>query len=71
MENASIGFRDGKVVFIGKSDSSEAQEAKNSAEQIIDGAGLVGLPGLVDCHTHSVWAGSRADEFARRLAGGE
>ena len=69
VENASIGFRDGKVVFIGKSDSSEAQEAKNSAEQIIDGAGLVGLPGLVDCHTHSVWAGSRADEFARRLAG--
>mmetsp|Transcript_5085 Transcript_5085/g.7739 ORF Transcript_5085/g.7739 Transcript_5085/m.7739 type:complete len:347 (+) Transcript_5085:396-1436(+) len=27
------------------------------------------MPGLVDCHTHSVWAGSRADEFQRRLAG--
>eukprot|EP00944_MAST-04C_sp_MAST-4C-sp1_P001408 g1408.t1 len=41
----------------------------NSAGVVIDGKGLVGLPGLVDCHTHTVWAGSRADEFARRLAG--
>jgi imidazolonepropionase len=27
------------------------------------------MPGLVECHTHAVWAGSRADEWARRLAG--
>lgn len=38
-------------------------------ESTLDGSGMIGLPGLVDCHTHSVWAGSRADEFARRLAG--
>ena len=35
----------------------------------IDGSGLIATPGLVDCHTHAVWAGSRADEFRRRLAG--
>ena len=27
------------------------------------------MPGLVDPHTHSIWSGSRSDEFARRLAG--
>lgn len=38
-------------------------------EQRVSGRGCVALPGLVDCHTHAVWAGSRADEFQRRLAG--
>jgi imidazolonepropionase len=32
-----------------------------------DGAWLT--PGLIDCHTHLVWGGSRADEFERKLAG--
>ena len=27
------------------------------------------IPGLVDCHTHAVWAGSRVDEFDRRAQG--
>ncbi len=27
------------------------------------------LPGFVDCHTHLVWAGSRSDEFEKRLKG--
>jgi len=35
----------------------------------MEGSGLMGLPGLVDCHTHLVWAGSRASEFAERLRG--
>ena len=30
---------------------------------------MVGLPGLVDCHTHTLYAGSRSNEFERRLAG--
>src|SRR5690554_3289095 len=35
----------------------------------IDGMGKLVTPGLIDCHTHLVWAGSRADEFAQRLHG--
>jgi imidazolonepropionase len=34
-----------------------------------DAAGAAVLPGLVDCHTHAVWAGSRRDDFAARVDG--
>ena len=61
--DASIGFSGGQVRYIGPSSGAP------DAASVIDGSGLIGLPGLVDCHTHAVWAGSRADEFARRLAG--
>ncbi|QBK03920.1 imidazolonepropionase [Hylemonella gracilis] len=34
-----------------------------------DGLGALATPGLVDCHTHLVYASQRANEFAMRLAG--
>lgn len=40
-----------------------------SAAREIDLGGRLVMPGLVDCHTHLVWAGDRADEFAMRQAG--
>ena len=39
------------------------------AARTVDLGGRVVLPGLVDCHTHLVYAGDRADEHALRLAG--
>ncbi|NUQ51073.1 MAG: imidazolonepropionase [Phycisphaerales bacterium] len=35
----------------------------------IDAKGRVLMPALVDCHTHACWAGSRIDEWERKLAG--
>ncbi|MCF8240809.1 MAG: imidazolonepropionase [Melioribacteraceae bacterium] len=35
----------------------------------IDCTGKIILPGLIDCHTHTAFAGSRADEFRQRLSG--
>ncbi|MGD1008509.1 MAG: imidazolonepropionase [Ignavibacteriaceae bacterium] len=39
------------------------------ADEIIDAAGRIVLPGLVECHTHTVFAGSRSDEFRNKLKG--
>src|ERR1700712_394396 len=35
----------------------------------LDGAGALLTPGLIDCHTHLVYAGDRAREFEMRLEG--
>ena len=61
--DASVAFAGGRVRWVGPSASAPV------ARQIVDCHGLVGLPGLVDCHTHALFAGSRAEEFQRRLAG--
>jgi len=39
------------------------------ADEVIDAGGKIILPGLVECHTHSVFAGSRAGEFRDKLKG--
>jgi len=35
----------------------------------LDGSGCAAIPGLVDCHTHAVFAGSRVEEFELRSGG--
>ncbi|MBT9392754.1 imidazolonepropionase [Hymenobacter sp. NST-14] len=39
------------------------------ATRVVDAAGRVVLPGLVECHTHLVFGGNRAAEFQRKLQG--
>lgn len=38
-------------------------------DRIIDAGGRIVMPGFVDCHTHTCFAGSRIDEWERKLAG--
>jgi len=63
LQDAAVYIDGGEVVWLGP--SSDAPSARES----IDGTGCIALPGLVDCHTHAVWSGSRAGEFQQRLAG--
>jgi imidazolonepropionase len=55
------------IVFVG--DEDEASRRFGEPDEILDAAGRCVLPGFVDPHTHPVWAGSREDEFDRRLCG--
>ncbi len=56
-----------QVVWIGKSDALPAEYAECPIFDL-DGKNAV-MPGLVDCHTHLVFAGDRAGEFAARCGG--
>ena len=59
-------IRDGKIDIVGPSDEIE----KNArGAEIVDAGGRVVLPGLVDAHTHLVFAGNRLDDFERRARG--
>lgn len=63
IDDATVVFDEGEVAYVGPAAGAPPAHAE------LDGDGLIGLPGLVDPHTHAVWAGSRSDEFRRRLAG--
>jgi imidazolonepropionase len=60
-------IRDGTIVAAGP--SSEILEQYPDAATVIDAGGKLVTPGLVDPHTHVVWAGNRAGEFERRIGG--
>ena len=46
-----------------------AAKADQSIQESVDCGGGLLLPGLIDCHTHLVFAGDRAREFEQRLEG--
>ena len=64
--DGALAIHDGIIIATGP--TSDLQRAYQ-AERVIDAAGKVVMPGFVDPHTHAVWVGDRADEFAMRLAG--
>ncbi|MDE2436655.1 MAG: imidazolonepropionase [Sphingomonadales bacterium] len=65
VERGTIACRDGRIVYAGPTDGAPAFEAR----EIIDCEGRWITPGLIDCHTHLVYAGTRAHEFELRLQG--
>lgn len=65
IEDAALLVEDGVVAWAGP---SGALPEAGGAERV-DVAGRAVLPGLVDSHTHLVFAGERAEEFAARMAG--
>jgi imidazolonepropionase len=66
IENGCIAAKDGRIVFAGSADDVPADA---DATKLIDCGGRWITPGLVDCHTHLIYGGNRAGEFAMRLEG--
>ncbi|MUK90686.1 imidazolonepropionase [Ornithinibacillus sp. L9] len=64
-ENAALGIKDGKVVWIGSNDEINQVES----DQMIDANGKLVTPGLVEPHTHLVFGGSREKEMALKQQG--
>ena len=67
IEDAALVVRGERIEWVGR--RSDVPPDVVPEARRVDGGGRWATPGLVDCHTHLVFGGHRADEFARRLAG--
>ena len=65
IENGAIGIQDGRIVRVGRRTELAGYQARKV--EPLHGAWVT--PGLIDCHTHLVFAGDRASEFEQRLEG--
>ncbi len=66
--DGAIAVKDGRIAFAGVA-AEIRQRPGRLAEHVIDAEGCWITPGFIDCHTHLVFAGDRADEFEQRLGG--
>jgi imidazolonepropionase len=65
IENGALAIKDGRIAWLGPA----SELPHRDAGEVIDGAGGWLIPGLIDCHTHLVFAGDRSGEFEQRLTG--
>ncbi|WP_454722805.1 MULTISPECIES: imidazolonepropionase [Cupriavidus] len=66
IRDAALAVQDGRIAWLGPLAALPAAYASLPRH---DAGNAWITPGLVDCHTHLVYGGQRADEFAMRLAG--
>lgn len=64
-ERGWILVREGRIVELGEG----TPPASDPKTRVIDAAGRVVMPAMVDCHTHACFLGNRHDEFEARLDG--
>ena len=64
VESAALAISSGRIVWTGR-----ASEWMGEADAIVDAGGRAVVPGLVDPHTHAVWAGDRLNDFEARTSG--
>ena len=68
VEAAALGYKDGAITFAAPMhELPDRPEVLAGHVESVRGAWIT--PGLIDCHTHLVFGGDRADEFERRLGG--
>lgn len=67
VEEAALAWRDGTLDFVGH--ARDLPDRWRNERPLLDLQGRWITPGLIDCHTHAVFAGDRAGEFEQRLQG--
>jgi imidazolonepropionase len=67
VRDGAMWIRDGSIHAVGS--RRDIERSLPSGAQVLDAGGRIVLPGFVDAHTHTVFAGNRADEFEERAAG--
>lgn len=67
VERGAVAAENGRIVYAGPEPGLPSGLLSDS--DVTDCGGRLVTPGLIDCHTHLVHAGNRANEFEMRLAG--
>ena len=67
VEDGAIAVGGGRIRWVGK--AAALPDPLPVSVEVVSGGGCWVTPGLVDCHTHLVYAGNRATEFEQRLSG--
>ena len=68
IQDAALAVEAGHIVWVGPEGALPAELAARCTRQHDAGGALI-TPGLIDCHTHLVYGGDRAQEFEQRLQG--
>lgn len=63
IKNAFVICRGGRIEAVGQMKHLPRKKYTN----VIDAKGNIVMPGLIDCHTHSIFAKTRVDEFEQRM----
>ncbi len=71
IEDGAVLTAGGRIAWVGPTDQAAgaARELGITPGERVALAGRLITPGLVDCHTHAIFAGDRAEEFALRARG--
>jgi imidazolonepropionase len=69
IDDASVLVSAGAVKWVGK--TADLGERASDSHRVVDASGKVVLPGLVDAHTHTVFAGTREREYEMRVTGAD
>ncbi len=67
--NGALAARQGRIVAVGSPAEVEAAVTLTQDARSVDAGGAVVMPGFVDCHTHTVFAHYRLDEYEWRVEG--
>ncbi|HLE11583.1 MAG TPA: imidazolonepropionase [Bacteriovoracaceae bacterium] len=66
IKNAAIVFDDNNILWVGESSKIPSQYSNSPTQNF---SGKIILPEIIDCHTHLVFGGDRANEYTMRLNG--
>jgi imidazolonepropionase len=69
LQNGAAAIKEGRISWIGKTDELPKEFVLSKGGREIDATGKVVMPGLIDSHTHLIFAGSRENEFEQRIQG--
>lgn len=69
IRNGAITVKEGKIFWVGQMGELPKEFALGQYGREINATGKVAMPGLIDSHTHLIFAGSRENEFEQRIQG--